>query len=240
MPTWHSVHFGCRPAIMSALRKDNKETWCANSDVYPQAASSAAPGPETPVKSYPGQCLGRARRGKFHTTRWMRTDPRTWENPAELTHWPRHKLPHHLALEGGPDVVGVSLKHSSGSPRRGGLSCRAIVWCERLDLSSLLNIHGFANANPQSILVVVQRPRTLPPGRQSLASSCLNRAFPITLRGPTRMWYNQLKPTLISLFDQLAREFELNFLVNARLRPSAASLLGLSQGSEEALAQFIG
>ncbi|RRT70773.1 hypothetical protein B296_00009161 [Ensete ventricosum] len=146
MPTWHSVHFGCRPTIMSALRKDNKETWCANNDVYPQAVSSTAPGPETPMKSYPEQSRIVA-------------------------------LPHHLALEGGLDVVGVSLKHSSGLPRRGGLSCRAIVWCERLDLSSLLNIHGFANANPQSILVVVQRPRTLPPGRQSLASSCLNRGF---------------------------------------------------------------
>ncbi|RZR98856.1 hypothetical protein BHM03_00028302 [Ensete ventricosum] len=65
------------------------------------------------------------------------------------------------------------------------------------------------------------------------------RAFPTTLRGPARMWYNQQKPSSISSFDHLAKEFELNFMASSRPRPTAASLLSLAQGSDETLAQFV-
>ncbi|RWW87403.1 hypothetical protein BHE74_00003773 [Ensete ventricosum] len=66
------------------------------------------------------------------------------------------------------------------------------------------------------------------------------RAFPTTLRGPTRTWYCCLKPASISSFDLLAREFKLNFLASARPKPTAVSFLGLAQGNEESLAQFVG
>ncbi|RWW62596.1 hypothetical protein BHE74_00030268 [Ensete ventricosum] len=66
------------------------------------------------------------------------------------------------------------------------------------------------------------------------------RVFPMTLKGLARMWYSRLKPSSISSFDHLVREFELNFIVSSHPRSTTASLLGLTQGSDEPLAQFVG
>ncbi|RRT75104.1 hypothetical protein B296_00011140 [Ensete ventricosum] len=63
--------------------------------------------------------------------------------------------------------------------------------------------------------------------------------FPMTLRGPARMWYSRIKPFSISSFDQFAKEFKLNFITSSCPRSTAASLLGLTQGNDEPLAQFV-
>ncbi|RWW48239.1 hypothetical protein BHE74_00045698 [Ensete ventricosum] len=65
------------------------------------------------------------------------------------------------------------------------------------------------------------------------------RAFPMTLRGVAQGWYNRLPLASIHYYDQLAREFDANFLTSARPKPTAACLLGMRQKEDEPLGPYL-
>ncbi|RRT55575.1 hypothetical protein B296_00028004 [Ensete ventricosum] len=65
------------------------------------------------------------------------------------------------------------------------------------------------------------------------------RVFPTTLHKIARGWYGRLPLASIHSLDQLAREFEANFLASTRSKPTAASLLGMRQKEDEPLAHTL-
>ncbi|RWW09169.1 hypothetical protein GW17_00027341, partial [Ensete ventricosum] len=61
----------------------------------------------------------------------------------------------------------------------------------------------------------------------------------MTLRGIARGWYGRLPPSSSHSFDQLAREFKVNFLASAWPKPTTASLLGMRQKEDEHLGRYL-
>ncbi|RWV77490.1 hypothetical protein GW17_00061667, partial [Ensete ventricosum] len=77
------------------------------------------------------------------------------------------------------------------------------------------------------------------PTQWSMSDAIMCRAFPMTLCGITRGWYNRLPPTSIHSFYHLAREFEANFLASVQLKPTIAYLLGMRQKEDEPLGPYL-
>jgi hypothetical protein len=65
------------------------------------------------------------------------------------------------------------------------------------------------------------------------------RAFPLTLKGVAKDWFNNLKPQSIDNFDMLGRQFMNQFLVVRRRKKNPAYLLSLVQEKEEPLKDYL-
>ena len=65
------------------------------------------------------------------------------------------------------------------------------------------------------------------------------RAFPITLKGPARIWFSRLMPNSISSFKKLSAQFALHFIGGHRYKKFTACLMNLKQREDETLRSYI-
>jgi hypothetical protein len=65
------------------------------------------------------------------------------------------------------------------------------------------------------------------------------RAFPLTLKGVAKDWFNNLKPQSIDNFDMIGRQFMNQFLDIHRRKKNPAYLLSLVQEKEEPLKDYL-
>ncbi|XP_052181919.1 uncharacterized protein LOC127794713 [Diospyros lotus] len=65
------------------------------------------------------------------------------------------------------------------------------------------------------------------------------RAFPLTLTGHARAWFNGLPEASISSFGQLKTEFIKAFIINSQRKKDATYLLSIRQGNKETLCHYV-
>jgi len=65
------------------------------------------------------------------------------------------------------------------------------------------------------------------------------RAFPTTLKGPTRIWFSRLTPNSIRIFKELTAQFASHFIGGHRYKKSIACLMNIRQREDEMLRSYI-
>ena len=74
---------------------------------------------------------------------------------------------------------------------------------------------------------------------QGVADEIMCKAFPTTLKGPTRIWFSRLTPNSISTFKELSAQFASHFFGGHRYKKSTACLISLKQWEDETLRSYI-
>ena len=74
---------------------------------------------------------------------------------------------------------------------------------------------------------------------QGVPDKIMCRAFPTTLKGLTRVWFNKIPPNTVSTFEELSKLFINNFIGGQQHKHSSSSLLTIEQGENESLCSFI-
>ena len=74
---------------------------------------------------------------------------------------------------------------------------------------------------------------------QRVPNKIMCKAFPTTLKGPTRVCFNKIPPNTVSSFEELSKLFVNNFIGGQRHKRSSSSLLTIEQGENESLQSFI-
>ena len=64
---------------------------------------------------------------------------------------------------------------------------------------------------------------------QGVADEIMCKAFPTTLKGPARIWFNKLTPNFISTFKKLSTQFASYFIGGHRYKKSTICLINIKQ-----------
>ncbi|XP_059639659.1 uncharacterized protein LOC132282045 [Cornus florida] len=74
---------------------------------------------------------------------------------------------------------------------------------------------------------------------QAVLDEIMCRAFPTTLKGWARLWFNKLKPGSIENFEELSKQFIGHFIAGQKHRRPAIHLLNVKQQKGESLRDYI-
>ncbi|XP_030941782.1 uncharacterized protein LOC115966754 [Quercus lobata] len=74
---------------------------------------------------------------------------------------------------------------------------------------------------------------------QGVPDEIMCRAFPMTLKGPTRVWFSRLTLSSINTFKELSAQFTSHFIGGHRYKRSTACLMSIKQREDETLRSYI-
>ena len=74
---------------------------------------------------------------------------------------------------------------------------------------------------------------------QGIPDEIMCKAFPTTLKGLTRVWFNKLTPNSISSFKELSAQFASHFIGGHKYKKSTACLMNIKQREDETLRSYI-
>ena len=74
---------------------------------------------------------------------------------------------------------------------------------------------------------------------QEVLDEIMCGAFPTTLTGPARIWFNRLTPNSINTFKELNAQFTSHFIGAHRYKRSTACLMSIKQREDETLRSYI-
>ena len=74
---------------------------------------------------------------------------------------------------------------------------------------------------------------------QGILDEIMCKAFPTTLKGSARIWFNRLIPNSISTFKELSAQFASHFIGGHKYKKSTACLINIKQREDETLRSYI-
>ena len=100
----------------------------------------------------------------------------------------------------------------------------------------LLQLESYDGSN--NPLDHIESFKTLMP-LQMTPDEVMCRAFPTTLKGAAKVWFNKIPPGTIADFEQLSKSFVCHFIRGQRHKKPTGQLLNIQQAEGESLRQYV-